>query len=60
MLNWMKLGIKLKKSKFGGQLRAKMKKFKTNDLFVKDAWIQEPNPIESRGEIIEIRSLNEN
>jgi hypothetical protein len=37
-----------------------MKKFKTNDLFVKDAWIQEPNPIESRGEIIEIRSLNDN
>jgi hypothetical protein len=50
----------LKKSKFGGQLRAKMKKFKTNDLFVKDAWIQEPNPIESSGEIIEIRSLNDN
>jgi hypothetical protein len=37
-----------------------MKKFKINDIFVKDTWIQEPNPIESKGEIIEIRSLKDN
>jgi hypothetical protein len=49
-----------RKSKFGGQLRVKLKKLKTKNLFTKDARIQGLNSIENKGEIEEIRSLKVN
>jgi hypothetical protein len=32
-------------SKFRGQLRIKLKKFGTKDLFAKSMWIQDPNQL---------------
>jgi len=40
-----------RKSKFRDQLSAKLKKFRTKDLFAKGVWIQGPNSIENNGEI---------
>jgi hypothetical protein len=49
-----------RKSKFKGQLRAKLKKFRTKDVFAKGVWIRGPNSIENMGEIEEIKSLKVN
>jgi len=37
-----------------GQVRDKLKKFKTKDLFTKGIYIQQPNLVENRGEIKKI------
>jgi hypothetical protein len=50
----------LENQSVGGQLRAKLKKFKTNDVFAKDMWIWGPNSIKNRGKIEEIISLKVN
>jgi hypothetical protein len=49
-----------RKLKFSGQLRAKLMKFKTTDLFALGAWIQGSNLVENMGVIEEIKSLNAN
>ena len=49
-----------RKSNFGGQLKAKLKKFRTNDFFAKGARIQGSNSIKNIGEIKENRSLKVN
>ena len=48
------------KSKLEDQLKAKLKKFRTNGLFAKDARIQGSNLTESKGEIENIMSLKDN
>ena len=60
-LNRKKLGAKLQENQsLKGQLRAKLKKFKTKDLFEKGARIPGPNSIKNRGEIEEIINLKVN
>jgi hypothetical protein len=60
-LNRKKLGAKLQENQsLRGQLRAKLKKFKTKDLFEKGARIPGPNSIKNRGEIEEIINLKVN
>jgi hypothetical protein len=49
-----------RKSKLGGQSRAKLKKLKTKNLFTNDTRIRGPNSVENKGEIKEIRSLKVN
>jgi hypothetical protein len=56
-----KIRDKLKESQSSrGQLRVKLKKFRTQDLFAKGTRIQEPNSVKNMGEIEEIRSLKVN
>jgi hypothetical protein len=57
----MKSGIELQeKSKFKRQLKVKLKKFKTNDLFTKDVHMRGPNSIENRDKIKEHRFFKVN
>jgi hypothetical protein len=49
-----------RKSKFEGQLRVRLKKFRTNGLSAKDTWIQGSNLTESKGEIEKMMSLKDN
>jgi hypothetical protein len=49
-----------RKSKFWGQLRAKLKKFRIKDLFIKGVWIWGPNSTKNKGEIEEIINLKVN
>jgi hypothetical protein len=49
-----------RKSKFRGQLRAKLKKLGTKDLSTKNTQIQGINSIENMGEIEQIKSLEVN
>jgi hypothetical protein len=44
----------------GGQLWAKLKKYKTKDLFSKGARIQGSNLVKNKGGIEEVRSLKVN
>jgi hypothetical protein len=57
----MKSGEELQENQSlrGGQLWAKLKKYKTKDLFSKGARIQGPNLVKNRGEIEEVRRLIE-
>jgi hypothetical protein len=54
------MGKITRKSKFKGQLKAKLKKFKTNDLFAIDTSTRGLNLVEKGIEIEEIKHLKVN